>query len=240
MPRKARTKHNIKAIFCALVCVLLCFSACGCFPDLGEIENETDYKAKFSSVEFVKSDLYHAEKSITDLYNSKAVDFSAEDFVCPTESNRYKYMAVFAGEDVEVSEFALYLCSETDVVMHINVYSADGLPGIIALGTDDDKETYIDPDTGDEKTRLKTFDEPNSTDALASVTVSLKANEWNSFSITKWLVNTQNLGSVSIEKGKCLLFQFANNCIVYDSEGIAKSEYPSASVCFTAMMIRVK
>ena len=231
---------NTKTFLCCLLSVFVCCFFAGCFPDLGEIENAEDYQKKFSGVDFIKDDLTKNSLLITDLYNDDAVDFNNKDFQCPTDSNAYKYIAVFAGQNVTVQEFVLYLRSEQDAVVNMYVYSAGDLPSVIATGNlSDDQETYTDPDTGDEKTRIKTFDEPNKTDAIAQVTISLKANEWKSFGIKSWKIDDKQLPSFELKKDNCLLFQVANNCVHYNEAGQAEKT-DSVKLCFTAMLIRVK
>ena len=230
---------STRAFLCCLLCLLIgCFSV-GCFPDLGKIDNAEDYQKKFSDVSLIKSNLSVQHLSINDFYNDNALDFNNVDFVCPTEDNEYKYMAVFAGQDVSVQEFVVYLCSSVDTVVSLYAYKSANLPSTIATGLEDDFESYVDPDTGEEKSKLKSFDEPDKKDAIAQIKVSLKANNWESFSIKSWNIDSNKQSAVKIEKDNCLLFQFANNCIKYDDVGNVVKENDSISLRFTAMLIRV-
>ncbi len=232
---------NTKAFLCCLLCLIVCFVAVGCIPDLGEIDDAEDYQKKFSSVVFVKQDLSKQSLSINDLYNDDAVDFNKADFHCPTQESEYKYFAVFAGEDVSVEEFVLYLYSQEDVVVTMYVYKANDVPSVIATGNlDSDSETYTNPDTGEENTRIKTFDEPDKTTAVAQITVSLKAGQWKSFGVKSWTIDGEKKSVVSLEKDSCLLFQIANNRVVYNQDGQPAKELNSAKLRFTAMLIRVK
>ncbi len=236
-------KKSAKRILAALSAAI-CAVCVSCGPDLGNVEDESDYASKFPSVKFVGSDLNVSEKTIGDLYNDNAVNnFNRKDFVCPTESDAYKYMAVFAGEDLSVEEFAVYLRSGTDVTLNVCVYGADGLPSVIAKGDEDDFETVTESGestSAEEKKKPKKFDEPVRENAAAEVTVSLKANEWKSFSVKTWKKDGGKEASIRLEKGGCLLFQFCNNCVVYDNEDkIIRNDNPAVEICFTAMLIRV-
>ncbi len=232
---------NIRKIACLLSVILLCFSSLtGCFPDLGNISDSADYESKFPTVGLIRKNLSIENLSVTDLYNDNAVNhFNDSDFVPPTESNAYRYMGVFAGEDVNVKEFALYLRSETDVTLEISVYCLSKLPTKIATGESDDWETYTNPDTGVEETRLKSFDEPTSDKAVAKLTLTLKANVWNSFTVTSWNIGGTRSDTVTVPENHCLLFKFENNCVGYDKDG-KKQDATPAVFCMTAMLIYVK
>lgn len=234
-------KKVFTSFFSISLCIVLFITFSGCF-DLGEIKDVEDYETKFCDIKFVKEDLSIAEKSIIDLYNDSAVnDFTKNDFVPPTDSDAYKYMAVFAGEDVNIKEFALYVKAESEEKFCINVFVADKLPTIIATGVEaDDTETITDPDTGTETSVIKTFDEPKGTNAVANITLSVKNNSWTSFSITSWKQGETRANSITLKKDQCLLFQFENNCVFYEGNTKAKNELTKTKVCFTAMLIYVK
>lgn len=228
-----------KKIFLSICLIVICTLLMGCFPDLGAVSSADDYADKFSSVKFVKKDLIVESMSITELSNDNAINnFQKKDFVCPTESNAYKYMAVFAGQTVKIKEFAIYLKSETDVKLSICVYNLSDLPSVIAIGTDDDYETYQDPDSGEEKTKLKDFDEPKDEDAIATLNISLKANVWNSFVIKSWTTDREKKSNFTLNEDRCLVFQIKNNCIRYNSS-LNENPLDSANICFTSMLIYV-
>ena len=235
-----KSVKRISSAILAAICVL--FVSCG--PNLGNIEDEEDYGKKFPGVKFVKSDLDVSETTIGALYNDSAVNnFNDKDFVCSTESNAYKYMAVFTGEDLSVKEFAIYLRSDADVALDICVYNADDIPSVIATGSDVDFETYTDAEdssSAGEKRELKEFDEPTRENAVAEVSVSLKAGKWGSFSVRTWEIDNERKSSIFLKNGSCLLFQFRNNCVVYDDEEkIVRNDNPPVKICFTAMLICV-
>ncbi len=232
-----KTGKRLLSFICLIAISVLLF---GCMPDLN-IEDEADYGKKFPSVKFVNNDLTVVSMPITDLYNDNALNnFRKDDFVCPTKSNAYKYMGVFAGENVEIREFAIYLCSKSDARLNIEAYIVSDMPSSIATGTDTDFETYTDEDTGEEKKRLKSFDEPKSENKIGSITVSVKAGNWTSFTLKQWTDGTNSASSVALEKDKCLLFKINNNCVTYnDQEGIEKGD-EKIEMCFTAMLICIK
>lgn len=257
IPYKKSAKRVLVAFLTAASAV---FGACA--PDLGNIKDADDYKKKFPAVTFIKSDCSYAETEISDLYNEKAVnDFNKKDFECPTGSDAFKYMAVQAGEDLSVKEFAVYVRSETDATLNIGVYGVEKLPekDKIATGTDADFEPDTDTGTdtdagtdadtgtdsgesssGGETRKLKDFDDPKHEDAVAEITVSLKANEWKSFSVKTWKKGGGTESRIRLEKDSWLLFQFRNNCVVYDDAGkIVGNENPPAKIGFTAMLICV-
>ncbi len=232
-------KKGGKSFFAFAICLVVCCVLVGCSPNLGNIENEEDFYKKFPSVKFVGSNLEVVEKESKYLYNESAVnDFNHKDFESPIESDAYKYMAVVVGENVSVEEFAIYVRSDADVIFSVYAY-AKSLPQTIATGGESDFETYTDKD-GNEKTRLKEFDEPKNSDAVASKTVSLKKGEWTALYIRSFDALGSGKSALQLQEGSCLLFQFANNCVAYDQEGnLIENEYPSANVSFTAMLIRV-
>lgn len=248
-----KTAKRVLAAVLAAICVLFV----SCAPDLGDVENESDYGEKFPGVKFVKSDLNVSEMSIGELYNESAVNnFNDKNFESPTESDKYKYMAVFVreDEDLSVKEFAIYLRSEADVTLNICVYRAAGLPETIATG-DSNKDFKPSASIGEsgessessesssaiEEKELKKFDEPTRENAVAEVAVLLKAGKWVSFSVRTWKTDDGQKSSILLEKGSCLLFQFQNNCVVYDNEGkiVRNDDNPPVAICFTAMLICV-
>ncbi len=229
-------KKGGKSFLAFAICLIVCCVLVGCSPNLGNIDNEEDFYKKFPSVKFVGSDLKVVEKESKYLYNESAVnDFNNKDFESPIESDAYKYMAVVVGEDVSVEEFAIYVRSDADITFSVCVYVKEGLPKVIATGGESDFETDTDGTTK----RLKEFDEPQKSEAVATKTVSLKKEEWTALYIRSF--KSDNSSVVKLVGGKeCLLFQFANNCVAYDQEGnLIENEYPSANVSFTAMLIRV-
>ncbi len=234
-------KKHTRGICVVALCLAVFCTLAGCAPDLGNIENSEDFYKKFPTVDFVGSDLEVVNKKSEDFYNDEAVnDFNRKDFESPVAGDAYKYMAVFAGESVSVEEFAIYVRSDKDVTFSVCVYVKNGLPETIATGGESDFEKYTDSETGEEKTRLKEFDEPQKSDAVATKTVSLKKDEWTALYIRSFDVSDNNKNVVSIVNGECLLFQFVNNCVAYDNDGnLIENEYPSANVSFTAMLIRV-
>lgn len=234
-------KKDGKVFFVFVICLIVCCVLAGCAPNLGNIDSAEDFYKKFPSVKFVGSDLAVVEKESKRLYNESALnDFNRKDFISPVESDAYKYMAVFAGESVSVEEFAIYVRSDKDVTFGVCVYLKNGLPEIIATGDESDYEKYTDTETGEEKTRLKEFDEPQKSDAVATKTLSLKKGEWTALYIRSFNAQKAGKSALELQKDACLLFQFTNNCVAYDGEGkLIENEYPSANVSFTAMLIRV-
>ncbi len=234
-------KKGKKSFFVFAICLIVCSVLVGCSPDLGNIDTKEDFYKKFPSVKFVESDLGIVEKESKDLYNEDAVNnFNHDDFRSPVASDAYKYMAVFAGENVSVEEFAIYLRADKNVVFDVYVYVGSGLPEKIATGGESDYETYTDSETGEEKTRLKQFGEPNKSTAVATKKMTLEKDEWTALYIRSFYTSGSGKSAVELTKDGCLLFQFANNCVAYDSEGkLIENEYPSANVELTAMLIRV-
>ncbi len=230
-------KKGGKSFLAFAICLIVCCVLVGCSPNLGNIDNEEDFYKKFPSVKFVGSDLKVVEKESKYLYNESAVnDFNNKDFESPIESDAYKYMAVVVGEDVSVEEFAIYVRSDADITFSVCVYVKEGLPKVIATGGESDFETDTDGTTK----RLKEFDEPQKSEAVATKTVSLKKGEWTALYIRSFDALGSGKSALQLQEGSCLLFQFANNCVAYDQEGnLIENEYPSANVSFTAMLIRV-
>ncbi len=70
--------------------------------------------------------------------------------------------------------------------------------------------------------------------------MTLEKDEWTALYIRSFYTSGSGKSAVELTKDGCLLFQFANNCVAYDSEGkLIENEYPSANVELTAMLIRV-
>lgn len=229
-------KRSLEKLLIVAICLVITVSATGCAFDLGKITDENDFYAKFPSVTFIKDDTTADEVETKRLYNKGAVN----DFVCDLENNRYKYMAVEVGEDLNVDEFAIFVNSASSVTLGVELFIADKIPEKIATGKESD-DFYTEEEDGEKKKKLKVFDEPESKDRVAAATVGLKENEWKSFAIKDFSVGEESLSSVELQKGKYLLFRFVNNCVKYDEEGqiVGRDEYPQVEMTFTAMLIRV-
>ncbi len=224
------------------VCAVWCFAVCfaGCAPDLGK----EDYRQKIAEeVSLVKDNGEVLSVKAEELYSDNAINnFNRSDFECPTASNAYRYMAVFAKDEVTVEEFVIYMRSETDVTMEMSVYLGI-LTGDTETGTGTETDTETDTETGERPEQTTPYDELAKVDAVAEVTVVLKANQWTSVSVGKWRIAGAVGSSVVLEEGHCLLFRFNNNCVRYDADGktvanVENKDLP-ARICFTAMLIRV-
>lgn len=230
-------------------CIALCISAvlatalCGC-DDLGEYEDAEQYYGSFESVYLLSDDDVDGEKfSVAEYFYN---DDSRENFLTDEEGNYdgvdhndYVYMAIPFENDIVVDTLALYLHSNDDVTVYINVYVTDKIPTAWKPLSDnkipdepalpgDSDEPVVTEESGEVagseevgagssgSSEEKEYDDPDPASKIGAVTVSLKKEVWNSFLLDYFLVSGATETSIQINEGQYILFQFRNNSGVRD------------------------
>ena len=153
-----RFKSIVSAFVVLCITATLWVALCGC-DDLGAYDDTDEYYASFDDIVLIsgtsrEEDEYSVEKYF---YNKE----SREDFLAGEDGaykgvkySDYVYMAIPFESNIDMDTLALYIRSETDVSVFINVFLTDKIPSnwkAIAdnegsgTPTDNGKEVYDDP-----------------------------------------------------------------------------------------------
>ena len=228
------------------IMAVLGIALCGC-DDLGEYDDVREYYDSFDDIimingtsreEYSVEDYFYNEDSREDFLEG---DDGAYDGV---EHSDYVYVAIPFKSDIEMDTFALYIHSQEDVAVYINVFvvDVDDIPSqwkklsdneVNPDGTDEQPEgnsgNQTEGGTGDQteggsgdqtQDEEKTYDDPDPETRIGEITVFLKKDEWDSFVLDRFDVNGALQNSIQIKNGQCILLQIRNNSGIrdYDEE----------------------
>lgn len=233
---------------CIAICttVILVITVCGC-DDLGEYTDTDEYYASFGDVVLIDGNSraeedYSVEKYF---YNKE----SREDFLEGEEGvysgidlGEYVYVAIPFNNDIEMDTIAMFLRSESDVAVYMNIFLTDYIPdewkGIADLETDEkDEEDEEEP---------KEYDDPNPETRIGETIAHLKEGEWGSFLVDDFIVNGKSEKSIRINDGQYILIQIRNNSGVRIFDEVKQAyvdpqtgiELPTAKITMTNLLIR--
>ncbi|MCQ2409353.1 MAG: hypothetical protein MJ068_02265 [Clostridia bacterium] len=89
--------------------LLVVFSGC---TDLGNYTDEEEYYRIFSSVKTIDKNFGTDSYSMQDFYNPQTI----EDFECPVDYDKYKYLCIKVEEDIVAHEISLWVLKEGEPV----------------------------------------------------------------------------------------------------------------------------
>ena len=244
--------------FCLALCIMatLAVAMIGC-DDLGVYEDADEYYSSFGNIALIsgtsedKADYipYSVEQSF---YNEK----SREDFIAGEDDvykkvpyGDYVYMAIPFRSSIDMDAIALYLQSQNDVTVYINVFVTDYIPTnwkSIAddVSTGEETGNSTDETSGEEtveetETVEKVYDDPTLDKRVGEITVHLKSGKWGSFVLDNFHVNGTMQKSIEINNGQYVLLQIRNNSgvRVFDDEK-PEPELQKAEITMTNLLIR--
>lgn len=239
-------KKIVSVAMALCIMAVLGIALCGC-DDLGEYDDVREYYDSFDDIimingtsreEYSVEDYFYNEDSREDFLEG---DDGAYDGV---EHSDYVYVAIPFKSDIEMDTFALYIHSQEDVAVYINVFvvDVDDIPSqwkklsdneVNPDGTDEQPEgnsgNQTEGGTGDQteggsgdqtQDEEKTYDDPDPETRIGEITVFLKKDEWDSFVLDRFDVNGALQNSIQIKNGQCILLQIRNNSGIrdYDEE----------------------
>ena len=239
-----RFKSIVSAFVVLCITATLWVALCGC-DDLGAYDDTDEYYASFDDIVLIsgtsrEEDEYSVEKYF---YNKE----SREDFLAGEDGaykgvkySDYVYMAIPFESNIDMDTLALYIRSETDVSVFINVFLTDKIPSnwkAIA----DNEGSGTPTDNGKE-----VYDDPAPETRIGEAAVHLKGGKWGSFVVDEFEVNGSSQRSIQINDGQYVLLQIRNNSGVrsFDQEkqtyvdpqtGL---ELQSAQITMTNLLIR--
>jgi hypothetical protein len=200
----------------------------GC-DDLGAYEDTDEYYNSFGEIALIsgtsedKADYvpYSVKESF---YNEK----SREDFIAEEDDtykrvaySDYVYMAIPFRSSINMDAIALYLQSQKEVTVYIDVFVTDYIPTNWKAISDDvstGEETgnSTDETSGEEtveETEIveKVYDDPTLDKRVGEITVHLKSGKWGSFVLDDFRVGETTQKSIEINDGQYILLQIRNN-----------------------------
>lgn len=216
-------------ISCIALCIMatLAVAMSGC-DDLGAYENPEEYVNSFGNVLLISGtsedkDDYESYSVEEYFYNKE----SRENFLSDQdgaykgiEHSDYVYMAIPFKSSINIDTLALYLQSQNDVTLYINVFVTDEIPNAWKAYADnetnsgestDETSSVEETETATVETTEIKYDDPNPETRVGEVTVHLKNGKWSSFLLDKFRVNEKTQKSIEINEGQYILIQFRNN-----------------------------
>ena len=206
-------KKIVKAFsaFCAMAILWVAICAC---EDLGAYGNEEEYCASFGDIVLISGTSREKDEySVTKYFYNKE---SKEDFL-EGEDGAYKgvgysdyvYMAIPFESNIEMDSLALYIKSQSDVSVYINVFVTDKIPS--EWKAISDNEINEGESTEESEEEEKTYDDPDDETRIGSVTVHLNKEEWGSFVLERFNIDGAAQESIEIKDGQYVLLQIRNN-----------------------------
>jgi hypothetical protein len=237
---------------CIVICIMatLGVAMIGC-DDLGAYEDTDEYYNSFGEIALIsgtsedKADYvpYSVKESF---YNEK----SREDFIAEEDDaykrvaySDYVYMAIPFRSSINMDAIALYLQSQKEVTVYIDVFVTDYIPTewkAIADHLIPGEETGKSPDEtfGEETEKVeKVYDDPTLDKKVGEITVRLKSGKWGSFVLDNFYVNGTTQKSIEIKKDHYILLQIKNNSGVY-VDPRTETDLRKAEITMTNLLIR--
>lgn len=199
--------------------ILLIFTLVGC-ADLGDFENIQDYYNSFGEITLSVTNDNEPTFSVEDFYNEE----SQEDFTTIVEMNEYVYFSVEVSKTMEVDTFSMFFLGQTNETLSMSIFVVDDIPTNF--------REYDDPLEDGEGNQIE-YDDPEESEIIANVSLSVKTEEWNSFSADEFLIDGVNKSTINIESGKFILIRFNNNSYIGKENSLNKVSFK-----MTNMMIR--
>ena len=213
--------------FCIMAALAVAMSGC---DDLGAYEDEEEYYSSFGDVLLISGT--NSDKDDYDEYSVEKYFYnkdSRKDFLAGedgayngVENSDYVYMAIPFESNINIDTLALYVKSQNDVTVHINVFVTDKVPTEWkAIGDNVINSGQPDVGNGEESGKTeKTYDDPAPETRVGEITVHLKNGKWGSFVLDTFRVNGTAQKNMEIKDGQYILLQIRNNSgvRVFDEE----------------------
>ena len=199
--------------------ILLIFTFVGC-ADLGDFENIQDYYNSFGEITLSVTNDDESTFSVEDFYNEE----SQEDYTTIVEMNEYVYFSVKVSKAMEVDTFSMFFLGQTNETLSMSIFVVDSIPTNF--------REYDEPLEDGEGNQIE-YDDPEESEIIANVSLSVKTEEWNSFSADEFLIDGVNKSTINIESGKFILIRFNNNSYIGKENSLNKVSFK-----MTNMMIR--
>lgn len=229
-------------------CIALCITAtlvvalCGC-EDLGAYGDTEKYYNSFGDIVLISgASRVKNEYSVEKYFYNKE---SREEFLAGedgaykgVEHSDYVYMAIPFESTIDMDTLALYIQSQEDVTVYINVYVTNTIPSKWKPVTGNVKNINEKADT--------LYDDPDPQTRIGECTVHLEKGKWGSFLLDRFNLNGTAQKSIQIKEDQYVLLQIRNNSgvRVYNAEKQAYVdpqtglELQKAEITMTNLLIR--
>lgn len=199
--------------------ILLVFTFVGC-ADLGDFEDMTDYYNSFGEITLSVSNDNNSTYSVEEFYNEQ----TQEDFTTIVEMNEYVYFSVEVSKTMEVDTFSMFFLGQINETLSMSIFVVDSISTNF--------REYDEPFEDGEGNQID-YDDPEESEIIANISLSVKTEEWNSFSADEFLIDGVNKSTINIESGKFILIRFNNNSYIGKENSLNKVSFK-----MTNMMIR--
>ena len=221
------------------ITAILVIALCGC-DDLGAYEDVREYYDSVGDVVLINGSTGQSIARSVDeyFYNEE----SRENFLVGEDGKyggvthgAYYYMAIPFESDIDMDSLGLYLQSNSDVTLYIDVYLTDEVPS--------EKE---DDEAGEAGAKNESmFTAPEQKEKIGSTTLYLETGKWSSFLLESFSVEGAVQQSILIDDGKYIVLQFRNNSDLMfgadKQEGVSQEngiELKSADITMTNLLVR--
>ena len=199
---------------------ILAVAMCGC-EDLGEYADTEEYYGTFGEIVLINGTTKKSiSRSVDDYFYNEE---SRENFLVDADGEYqgvkhadYVYIAIPFEREIEMDSLALYVQSQNDVMVYINVFVTEKIPSDWKSIADSkaesdasDKGTEATPKANEGET--KKYDDPSPDTSVAETTVHLKGGKWSSFVIDAFKTGGQTQKSIKINSRQYVLLQIRNN-----------------------------
>ena len=213
--------------FCLMATLAVAMGGC---EDLGVYEDTEEYYSTFGDIALISASTKEKkEYSVDEYFYSEE---SREDFLVDEDgayngvpSSDYVYMAIPLESTLNMDTIAMYMQSQSDVTVYINVFVTDKIPSswktiednVINNNENNENENNELPNVDEAADKIeKVYDDPNPETRVGEITIHLKAGKWNSFLLDTFTVSGVAKNSIDINEGQYILLQIRNNSGVRD------------------------
>ena len=232
----ARTKKLSYLFSIVLILALLVFST-GCATDLGTFSEDNDYEEYYDSFDdvvglFDGGDLSYDIKD--SLFNEKTVtdmEWKKEEYEVATKE--YVYIILPFEKEMVLDSVALFIKATQDCELYLSAFyfqnDAAAPQKIKYLSSPDTETVIID---GQPVEVEIVYDDPPVVDRISNATVSLAANEWNSFIMDEFRQQGYTDSNLHTGDNGLLYIRIENN------SGHNVSTLPSCPITFINLLVR--
>jgi hypothetical protein len=246
-------KKIVSAFLVLCMTAILAVAVCGC-DDLGDYEDAEEYYNSFGDIILISRASKDGEEySVEDYFYNEE---SRENFLAGddgayqgVEHSDYVYMAIPFECDIDMDSIGLFLQSQSDVPVYINVFVTDKVPSAWRPipGNQANENVGGSSETeSEEETEEEEYDDPDPLTRVGEIAIYLEKGQWGSFVLDIFSVNGAAQNSIQVKEDQYLLLQIRNNSGVriFDTEKNAYVdpqtglELQRAEITMTNLLIR--
>lgn len=201
---------------CLVLCItaILAVAVCGC-EDLGVYDDEEEYYNSFGDIVLISGTTRDEEEYSVKKYfynkESKEKFLEGDDGAYQgVEHSDYVYMAIPFDSNIDMDTMGLFLQSQNDVSLYINVFITDQVPSKWKA-ISDNEDGDVGESSGEESEEKPVYDDPDPETRIGEVAVYLEKGQWSSFVLDIFTVNGSAQNSIQIKEDQYILLQFRNN-----------------------------